>query len=106
MQFALHPAVVSIANHPFQQGTYICLSNEDHGRHVCDNRLSCPITCELCSRLCSMGDHFHGMGGDSLHLCGYVVSFISHRLSTRYLTFMQGKPILVVISAPLPGFAR
>ncbi|KIO19084.1 hypothetical protein M407DRAFT_44020, partial [Tulasnella calospora MUT 4182] len=50
--------------------THFCFSNENHTRHVCDNRLSCPITCELCSRLCSMGDHFHGMDGNSLHLCG------------------------------------
>lgn len=52
--------------------THGCFSDEDHVRHMCDNRLACTIACDLCSRLCAMGDHFHGLDGDALHLCGYV----------------------------------
>ncbi|KAG8918942.1 hypothetical protein FRC02_002026 [Tulasnella sp. 418] len=43
--------------------------DEEHGAHVCAERLACPIKCQLCSRLCTMGDHLHGMVDDEPHLC-------------------------------------
>ncbi|KAF9016568.1 hypothetical protein BDZ89DRAFT_1075488 [Hymenopellis radicata] len=44
-------------------------SDEDHETHVCENRM-CPITCELCKRLCAFDDHLHAQKSDAVHLCG------------------------------------
>ncbi|KAJ7656305.1 hypothetical protein DFH06DRAFT_991968, partial [Mycena polygramma] len=44
-------------------------SHEPHDQHVCGTT-SCPMTCELCSRLCSNPDHLHGLQPDARHLCG------------------------------------
>ncbi|KAG8984733.1 hypothetical protein FRB93_006355 [Tulasnella sp. JGI-2019a] len=46
--------------------------DEEHDQHSCDNRMSCPIQCELCQRFCALGDHFHGLDGSvtPIHLCG------------------------------------
>ncbi|KAJ7117660.1 hypothetical protein C8R44DRAFT_791229 [Mycena epipterygia] len=44
-------------------------SDEAHTQHVCDAS-ACPLTCELCKRLCSDEDHLHGLQTDSIHLCG------------------------------------
>jgi hypothetical protein len=44
-------------------------SDEDHDVHICSNR-SCPITCQLCKRLCSNTDHLHGLDDSDHHLCG------------------------------------
>ncbi|KAG8991998.1 hypothetical protein FRB94_012099 [Tulasnella sp. JGI-2019a] len=45
---------------------------EDHDQHSCDDRISCPIRCELCQRYCTIGDHFHGLDASvtPTHLCG------------------------------------
>ena len=43
---------------------------EEHTVHACEQRL-CPITCQLCKRLCS-GHHFHGTSPGENHLCGYA----------------------------------
>ncbi|KAG8956419.1 hypothetical protein FRC03_010886, partial [Tulasnella sp. 419] len=43
--------------------------DEKHEVHVCSDNLACPIKCELCNRLCTMGDHLHGLDGSELHLC-------------------------------------
>ncbi|KAJ6514906.1 hypothetical protein C8R47DRAFT_1172974 [Mycena vitilis] len=45
------------------------ISHEPHDQHVCGTT-SCPITCELCSRLCSNSDHLHGLQPNARHLCG------------------------------------
>ncbi|KAG8984528.1 hypothetical protein FRB93_006439 [Tulasnella sp. JGI-2019a] len=44
---------------------------EGHDRHSCDN-LSCPIRCELCPSLCTLGGHLHSMDAAAtpMHLCG------------------------------------
>ncbi|KIO18763.1 hypothetical protein M407DRAFT_224787 [Tulasnella calospora MUT 4182] len=44
--------------------------DEPHERHACDNRLACPIRCELCQQYCATGDHFHGLDHSLPHLCG------------------------------------
>src|SRR6266404_2343981 len=46
---------------------------EEHTIHACEHRL-CPISCQLCKRLCS-GDHLHGLTHDENHLCGYARCF-------------------------------
>ena len=46
------------------------LRYEEHTIHACENRL-CPITCQLCKRLCN-GDHLHGLSLGENHLCGYA----------------------------------
>ena len=47
------------------------LSNEPHEEHICEARM-CPLTCELCQRLCSNSDHLHALDADAHHLCGSV----------------------------------
>ncbi|KAJ6519102.1 hypothetical protein C8R45DRAFT_950246 [Mycena sanguinolenta] len=44
-------------------------SHEAHDQHVC-NTSSCPMSCELCMRLCANTDHLHGLHPDARHLCG------------------------------------
>ncbi|KAH8114638.1 hypothetical protein DFH11DRAFT_1508680 [Phellopilus nigrolimitatus] len=44
--------------------------NEEHESHVCDAVMACPISCQLCGRLCSEPDHLHGLNSDAIHLCG------------------------------------
>ncbi|KAJ7504160.1 hypothetical protein B0H11DRAFT_1709774, partial [Mycena galericulata] len=44
-------------------------SHEAHDQHVC-NTPACPMTCELCMRLCANTDHLHGLLPDAQHLCG------------------------------------
>lgn len=46
-------------------------SDEGHEQHWCDARL-CPVTCQLCKRLCANQDHFHGLTSGAIHLCGFV----------------------------------
>ncbi|KAF8483073.1 hypothetical protein JB92DRAFT_3033330 [Gautieria morchelliformis] len=41
--------------------------DEPHDLHACQER-SCPISCQLCKRLCCLG-HLHGLQ-DSIHFCG------------------------------------
>ncbi|KAJ7696454.1 hypothetical protein B0H17DRAFT_398658 [Mycena rosella] len=55
--------------------TYSCAhtcaipENEAHDLHLCSTQ-SCPITCELCQRLCANTDHLHALRLDARHLCG------------------------------------
>ncbi|KAI6143616.1 hypothetical protein BKA82DRAFT_3983845 [Pisolithus tinctorius] len=44
-------------------------SDVDHLQHECEARL-CPVTCQLCKRLCSDHDHMHGLQDGAVHLCG------------------------------------
>jgi len=44
-------------------------SDEDHEQHLCDARL-CPVSCQLCKRLCANQDHLHGLIPGAVHLCG------------------------------------
>ncbi|KAJ7087696.1 hypothetical protein C8R43DRAFT_1244821 [Mycena crocata] len=44
-------------------------SHEVHDHHVCSTP-SCPMTCELCKRLCANTDHLHGLQPNAYHLCG------------------------------------
>lgn len=48
----------------------LAFSDEPHERHACDNRMACPVRCELCQRFCAAGDHFHGLDDSLPHLCG------------------------------------
>ncbi|KAF8483069.1 hypothetical protein JB92DRAFT_3033310 [Gautieria morchelliformis] len=41
--------------------------DEPHDLHACQER-SCPISCQLCKRLCCL-DHLHGLQ-ERIHLCG------------------------------------
>jgi hypothetical protein len=43
--------------------------DEAHQRHECDD-VTCPMTCQLCKRLCAMAGHFHGLDANAVHLCG------------------------------------
>ncbi|KAG8921722.1 hypothetical protein FRC02_012397, partial [Tulasnella sp. 418] len=43
--------------------------DEEHDDHVCADKLACPVKCQLCSRLCTMGDHLHGVLDGEIHLC-------------------------------------
>ncbi|KAI9443933.1 hypothetical protein H4582DRAFT_2125919, partial [Lactarius indigo] len=43
-------------------------SEQEHESHSCDTRL-CPVTCELCKRLCDQ-PHLHGLTPGAHHLCG------------------------------------
>lgn len=45
-------------------------SEQEHESHSCDTRL-CPVTCELCKRLC-VQPHLHGLTPGAHHLCGSV----------------------------------
>ncbi|KAN0136073.1 hypothetical protein V8E53_005933 [Lactarius tabidus] len=42
--------------------------NREHTVHECDSGI-CPISCNLCKRLCS-GNHLHGLVRGENHLCG------------------------------------
>ncbi|KIM24947.1 hypothetical protein M408DRAFT_331430 [Serendipita vermifera MAFF 305830] len=44
--------------------------NREHQQHACDRSMSCPIQCQLCSSICAVGDHFHALQDDAVHLCG------------------------------------
>ncbi|EIW81359.1 hypothetical protein CONPUDRAFT_165526 [Coniophora puteana RWD-64-598 SS2] len=44
-------------------------SDREHVQHRCDTRM-CPVVCMLCKRLCSHGDHLHGLHRGAIHLCG------------------------------------
>ncbi|KDQ16740.1 hypothetical protein BOTBODRAFT_53828 [Botryobasidium botryosum FD-172 SS1] len=50
--------------------------DEPHTQHVCEDKLSCPIQCQLCKRLCAQRDHLHGLVSGSVHLCGQKHSCI------------------------------
>lgn len=50
----------NVCVHPF---------DESHDSHRCGEVQSCPVRCELCPRYCAMGDHFHGLHPDVIHLC-------------------------------------
>ncbi|KAJ7210563.1 hypothetical protein GGX14DRAFT_451174 [Mycena pura] len=43
--------------------------DEVHTQHVCD-ATACPVSCELCKRLCCDTEHLHGLQSDAIHLCG------------------------------------
>ncbi|KAJ7231899.1 hypothetical protein B0H12DRAFT_204922 [Mycena haematopus] len=49
--------------------TCVISSDEAHTQHVCDTS-ACPLSCELCQRLCSDTDHLHGLQAGAIHLCG------------------------------------
>ncbi|KAJ6519114.1 hypothetical protein C8R45DRAFT_851769, partial [Mycena sanguinolenta] len=49
--------------------TCVISSDEAHTQHVCDTS-ACPLSCELCKRLCSDTDHLHGLQAGAVHLCG------------------------------------
>ncbi|KAI0751604.1 hypothetical protein C8Q80DRAFT_1158354 [Daedaleopsis nitida] len=44
-------------------------SHIPHNEHHCENR-QCPVSCQLCRRLCAEHDHLHGLERDAVHLCG------------------------------------
>ena len=57
-----------------------------HDEHCCET-VQCPITCQLCKRLCSERDHFHGLNSNAVHLCGYVIvinAIVSQSLPSLY----------------------
>ncbi|KAF8726080.1 hypothetical protein AX14_008092 [Amanita brunnescens Koide BX004] len=41
----------------------------EHESHQCDAQY-CPISCQLCKRLCSSPNHLHALEEDAVHLCG------------------------------------
>ncbi|KAF9228234.1 hypothetical protein BS17DRAFT_850512 [Gyrodon lividus] len=41
----------------------------EHDDHQCDAQY-CPISCQLCKRLCSSHSHLHALEADAIHLCG------------------------------------
>ncbi|KZW03814.1 hypothetical protein EXIGLDRAFT_4132 [Exidia glandulosa HHB12029] len=43
--------------------------DEPHSTHTCKAK-GCAHTCQLCKRLCSSPDHFHGQHETVTHLCG------------------------------------
>ncbi|KAL5513533.1 hypothetical protein ACEPAH_3932 [Sanghuangporus vaninii] len=51
------------------QGTCSAAWDEEHDSHLC-GATSCPITCQLCKRLCASANHLHGLHADAVHLCG------------------------------------
>ncbi|KAF7370364.1 VWFA domain-containing protein [Mycena sanguinolenta] len=51
--------------------TCVISSDEAHTQHVCDAS-ACPLSCELCKRLCSNTDHLHGLQAGAIHLCGHL----------------------------------
>ncbi|KAH7918945.1 hypothetical protein BV22DRAFT_1041330 [Leucogyrophana mollusca] len=62
---------IQLSNGDFYSCTGTCRipSDVDHSQHQCDARL-CDISCQLCKRLCSHEDHFHGLDTGAVHLCG------------------------------------
>src|SRR5271154_5856375 len=46
-------------------------SDETHEYHTCNTRM-CPVSCQLCTRLCSNLDHLHGLEEGEQHLCELV----------------------------------
>ncbi|KAF8341346.1 uncharacterized protein EI90DRAFT_1724498 [Cantharellus anzutake] len=65
---------------------------DSHDSHECENRLTCPAKCQLCSRLCSITSHSHPLQNGAIHLCGQ-----DH--DCRALCGSQG--ICEIASAPL-----
>ncbi|TFK93593.1 hypothetical protein K466DRAFT_91996 [Polyporus arcularius HHB13444] len=69
-----HPCDLSAVTHSNSR-TFSCdglcrvASDVSHEVHRCEN-VQCPIECQLCKRLCSVHDHFHGMTIGAVHLCG------------------------------------
>ncbi|KAF8317563.1 hypothetical protein DL93DRAFT_2095570 [Clavulina sp. PMI_390] len=45
-------------------------SRREHEKHLCENRLTCPIQCQLCTRQCSVASHDHASENNAVHLCG------------------------------------
>src|SRR6266403_2096687 len=74
---------------------------EEHTIHACEHRL-CPISCQLCKRLCS-GDHLHGLDPDQSHLCGFVCCFFL--MNVVHFSLLD-KNTLVVLCAPPPAYAK
>ena len=52
--------------------SWFVVRDEEHEQCICDVILSCPISCQLCGRLCSIADHLHSLEDGAIHLCGYV----------------------------------
>ena len=73
----------------------------DHQQHQCDRSLSCPMKCQLCSSYCAVGDHFHALKPDAIHLCGYVRQYITEPLLTLTVRCIIANNI-----ANWMGFAR
>ncbi|KAF8335492.1 uncharacterized protein EI90DRAFT_2913057 [Cantharellus anzutake] len=59
-----------------QDGAPLCMKpcaidcRDSHDTHECENRLTCPAKCRLCSRLCSITSHSHPLQHGAIHLCG------------------------------------
>ncbi|KAF8306096.1 hypothetical protein DL93DRAFT_250101 [Clavulina sp. PMI_390] len=43
---------------------------KEHKKHTCENRLTCPVKCQLCPHICSTADHGHALQNGAVHLCG------------------------------------
>jgi hypothetical protein len=74
---------------------------EEHTVHACEHRL-CPITCQLCKRLCN-GDHLHGLSRGENHICGYAHQYLSF---TSLFTGPLAKNTHVVPYVPLLEYAK
>ncbi|KAK7025067.1 VWFA domain-containing protein [Favolaschia claudopus] len=70
--------------------TCVVPSHELHERHAC-NVVSCPMTCQLCKRLCANSDHLHGLDSNARHLCGQ-----EHKCAA----FCQSKGICQIETVP------
>ncbi|KAF8289765.1 hypothetical protein DL93DRAFT_2069130 [Clavulina sp. PMI_390] len=66
-----------------------------HERHVCASRLTCPVTCQLCARLCTVGDHFHALSNDAVHLCGQVIHLCTENCSSPGICDISSVPLSV-----------
>ncbi|KAF8341372.1 uncharacterized protein EI90DRAFT_1728411 [Cantharellus anzutake] len=59
-----------------QDGSPLCSKpcaidcRDEHDSHQCENRITCPAKCRLCSRLCSVESHIHPLQNGAIHLCG------------------------------------
>jgi hypothetical protein len=49
-------------------GSRALCRDEEHEHHVCGT-IACPLTCQLCKRLCATADHFHALHANAVHLC-------------------------------------
>jgi hypothetical protein len=81
-------------------------SHEAHDKHVCSTP-SCPMTCELCMRLCSNTDHLHGLQPDARHLCGSVmqlaelgIGLTGNRQEHKCAAYCQAKGICQIDTTP------
>jgi hypothetical protein len=64
----------------------------------------CPMSCQLCKRLCANPDHLHGLQAGAVHLCGFAIP-VSFMVFFLYMC-IAGKNTRVQLSAQQTEYAK